>query len=151
MIQIAQALLFDRDGKLLIYLRDDKPSIPFPNHWDLIGGHVEAGETPEQALCREVREEIGFTLTAWQLFRRYDCLAGDVYPNRKFIYHARIDAWPGELTLGEGQRLTSIAAAQRQHACEPAAAAAGQGPRARPRPSRMWTAPARPSGRRRPG
>lgn len=32
MIQIAQALLFDRDGKLLIYLRDDKPSIPFPNY-----------------------------------------------------------------------------------------------------------------------
>ena len=43
MIEIAQALLFDRDGKLLIYLRDDKPTIPFPNHWDLFGGHVEVG------------------------------------------------------------------------------------------------------------
>lgn len=112
MIEIAQALLFDRDGKLLIYLRDDKPSIPFPNHWDLIGGHVEAGETPEEALCREVREEIGFTPTAWQLFRRYDCLTGDVYPNRKFIYHAQIDAVPAELTLYEGQRLISIAVSQ---------------------------------------
>ncbi len=112
MIEIAQALLFDRHGKLLIYLRDDKPSIPFPNHWDLIGGHVEVGETPEEALCREVREEIGFTLTAWRLFRRYDCLTGDVYPNRKFIYHARIDAAVADLALYEGQRLTSIGAAQ---------------------------------------
>ena len=114
MIEIAQALLFDRDGKLLIYLRDDKPSIPFPNHWDLIGGHVEVGETPEEALCREVREEIGFTLIAWRLFRRYECLTGDVYPNRKFIYHARIDVAPADLTLHEGQRLASIAAVERR-------------------------------------
>ncbi|MGZ8454255.1 MAG: NUDIX domain-containing protein, partial [Candidatus Binatia bacterium] len=59
MIEIAQVLLFDRDGKLLIYLRDDNPTIPFPNHWDLFGGHVEVGETPERALCRELQEEIG--------------------------------------------------------------------------------------------
>ena len=112
MIEIAQALLFDRDGKLLIYLRDDKPSIPFPNHWDLIGGHVEAGETPEEALCREVREEIGVRLDAWRLFRRYECLVGDVYPNTKFIYHAQLDVAPADLTLYEGQRLTSIAPSQ---------------------------------------
>lgn len=113
MIQIAQALLFDRDGKLLIYLRDDKPTLPFPNHWDLFGGHVEAGETPEQALCRELQEEIGVTLEAWRLFRRYECLTGDVYPNHKFIYYAGIDRPAAELTLYEGQRLAGIAAAER--------------------------------------
>jgi len=112
MIEIAQALLFDRDGKLLIYLRDDKPSIPFPNHWDLIGGHVEAGETPEEALCREVHEEIDVRLDAWRLFRRYECLVGDVYPNTKFIYYAQLDVAPADLTLHEGQRLTSIAPSQ---------------------------------------
>ena len=113
MIEIAQAMLFDRDGKLLIYLRDDKPTIPFPNHWDLLGGHVEAGETPEQALCRELREEIGVTLEAWRLFRRYECLTGDVYPNSKFIYCAEIDRGAADLTLYEGQRLAGIAAAER--------------------------------------
>jgi 8-oxo-dGTP pyrophosphatase MutT (NUDIX family) len=50
MKRIAQVLLFDRDRKLLIYLRDDKPDIPFPNHWDFFGGHVEEGETPEERL-----------------------------------------------------------------------------------------------------
>ena len=113
MIEIAQALLFDRDCKLLIYLRDDNPKIPFPNHWDLFGGHVEAGETPEQALCRELQEEIGVKLDAWRLFRRYECLSGDAYPNHKFIYQAQIDYRAADLTLYEGQRLAGIAAAER--------------------------------------
>lgn len=113
MQRIAQALIFDRDGKLLVYLRDDKPDIPFPNHWDFFGGHVEDGETPEQALEREVKEEIGVHLTGWKFFRRYDCLEGDAYPNIKFIYYGRIETLPSELTLYEGQRLASIGLADR--------------------------------------
>ena len=110
MKQIAQILLFDRDNRLIIYLRDNKPEIPFPNHWDLIGGHVEEGETPEQALAREVREEIGIDLRQWQFFRRYDCFSGDAYPNIKFIYHGRTESRAAELPLYEGQRLAAIEA-----------------------------------------
>jgi len=108
-IEIAQALLFDRNHRLLLYLRDDKPEIPFPNRWDFFGGHVEPGETAEQALVREVREELGVQLHSWQLFRIYECTSGDAYPNTKFIYRAQIDKTAGELTLYEGQRLASIA------------------------------------------
>ena len=68
-IQIAQALLFDRNNRLLIYLRDNKPEIPFPNQWDFFGGHVEEGETPEQALVREIKEELGVELPSWEFFR----------------------------------------------------------------------------------
>ena len=68
MKQIAQVLLFDRDNRLLIYLRDNKPEIPFPNHWDFFGGHVEVGETPEQALVREVKEELGIEFTGVGIF-----------------------------------------------------------------------------------
>jgi len=100
-IQIAQALLFDREDRLLIYLRDNKPEIPFPNRWDFFGGHVEPGETAEQALVREVREELGVQLHSWQLFRIYECTSGDAYPNTKFIYRAQIDKTAGELTLYE--------------------------------------------------
>ena len=113
MKQIAQILLFDRNHRLIIYLRDDKPEIPFPNHWDLIGGHVEEGETPEQALVRETKEEIGLELKQWCFFRRYECPAGDAYPNIKFIYHAGIDCLAAELPLFEGQRLIGIAPQER--------------------------------------
>ena len=113
MKQIAMALLFDRHCRLLVYLRDDKPYIPFPNHWDFIGGHVEEGETPEEALVREVKEEIGVDLRQWALFKRYVCTEGDAYPNIKYLYWAKIDKIAEELTLHEGQRLTAIAAEQR--------------------------------------
>jgi 8-oxo-dGTP diphosphatase len=113
MKQIAMVLLFDRQCRLLIYLRDDKPDIPFPNHWDFFGGHVEAGETPEEALVREVKEEIAVELKQWVFFRRYVCTEGDAYPNIKYLYWATIDKLAEELTLYEGQRLKAIAAEER--------------------------------------
>ena len=113
MKQIAQVLLFDRHNRLLIYLRDNKPEIPFPNHWDFFGGHVEVGETPEQALVREVMEELGVNLPGWDFFRCYECLSGDAYSNTKYIYRARIDRTAEELTLYEGQRLVGIEANER--------------------------------------
>jgi 8-oxo-dGTP diphosphatase len=114
MKQIAMALLFDRHGRLLVYLRDNKPEIPFPNRWDFFGGHVEDGETPEEALVREVKEEIGVDLRQWAFFKRYVCTEGDAYPNIKYLYWARIDKLAEELTLYEGQRLLSIALEQRR-------------------------------------
>jgi 8-oxo-dGTP diphosphatase len=108
MKEISQVLLFDCNSRLVVYLRDDNPAIPFPNHWDLFGGHLEAAETPEQALVRAVREEVGVELKQWNFFRVYQCTRGDVYPNIKHIYWAQIDQSSAELTLHEGQRLMSI-------------------------------------------
>lgn len=115
MKKIAQVLLFDHRGRLLIYLRDDRPDIPFPNHWDFFGGHVEEGEKPEQALVREVKEELGFDLQQWHFFGEYLCTQGDAYPNVKYLYWGKIDQAAEDLTLYEGQRLLSITPEERKN------------------------------------
>ncbi len=59
MKQTACAILL-RDGRILLGRRTPQRRF-YPDCWDVLGGHLEAGETPEQALIREVQEEAGVT------------------------------------------------------------------------------------------
>ncbi len=102
MKEIAAIILENSKGEFLFYLRDDKPDIPFPAHWDLIGGHVEVGESPEEALVREVKEELDYDLKEYRFFKKYTCLSGDAYPNIKYIYTGPFDLPIEEITLLEG-------------------------------------------------
>ena len=104
MKEIAAIILENDKGELFLALRDNKPGIPFPNHWDLIGGHVEKGETPEEALVREVKEELDIDLMEYTFYKKYECLEGDAYPNIKYIYSGKINIPIDEITLLEGER-----------------------------------------------
>lgn len=42
----------------MFLLRDDKPFIPYPNMIDIIGGHMDPGETPLETTMRELSEEL---------------------------------------------------------------------------------------------
>jgi 8-oxo-dGTP diphosphatase len=104
MKEIAAIILENEKGEFLLYLRDNKPDIPFPDYWDLIGGHVEEGETPEEALVREVREELDIELKEYTFYKKYECLTGDAYENIKYIYYGKIDLPIEKITLLEGVR-----------------------------------------------
>jgi 8-oxo-dGTP diphosphatase len=104
MKEIAAIILENDKGEFLLYLRDSKPGIPFPGYWDLIGGHVEDGETPEEALVREVKEELDINLKEYTFYKKYECLTGDAYENIKYIYYGKINLPIEEVTLLEGVR-----------------------------------------------
>ncbi len=112
MHQVATAILFDSNNKLLIYLRDDKPEIPFPNHWDLFGGQVEEGETPEEALIRELKEELNVDIADYQFYKAFES-NNESKANTKFVFVVRIKQSADELRLYEGQYLKAIELSER--------------------------------------
>jgi mutator protein MutT len=52
-------ILYDEEGKILLQLRTAYKK-RFASHWGLFGGHIDEGETPEDALLREIKEELGY-------------------------------------------------------------------------------------------
>jgi 8-oxo-dGTP diphosphatase len=58
MVQVVAAII-ERQGRLLICQR--KPAQSHSLKWEFPGGKVEPGETPEQALARELQEELDIT------------------------------------------------------------------------------------------
>ena len=105
MKKIVSIILENDKGEILLYLRDNNLNIPFPHHWDLFGGQIEEGETPEEALVREVKEELNYDLKEYKFFKKYDCFKGDAYPNVKYVYIGNIDKPIDEIKLQEGEKL----------------------------------------------
>jgi mutator protein MutT len=93
---IAIAILKQR-GKFLMQLRDDIPGIVHPGKWGFFGGHLEPGETPEEALVRELQEEISYTPLAPKLFKTYQ------ETNLiRHVFYENLTVEPHQLVLGEG-------------------------------------------------
>ena len=78
MVQVVAGII-ERQGRFLICRR--KPEQSHPLKWEFPGGKVEPGETPEQALARELQEELGILGAAGQEITRYQ----HTYPGRDTI------------------------------------------------------------------
>lgn len=96
-------ILENKEGEILLLLRDNKSAIGYPNHWTLIGGKVEDGETPEIAVHRELEEETGLK-TDLAFWKRYD-RQHPLFIVDQYIYVGRVDASLESLVLGEGKAL----------------------------------------------
>ncbi len=55
------AVIVDEQGRMVVLVRGEEPG---KGKWDLPGGFVDPGETAEETVCREVREEVGLDVTA---------------------------------------------------------------------------------------
>ena len=85
----------EKEGKYLMLHRVKKHHDINAGKWIGVGGHVENGETPEECLLREVKEETGLTLTAYRLRGLVTFLSDACEPELMCVFTA--DAFDGEL------------------------------------------------------
>ncbi len=107
------ALLVLDDGRYLMQLRDEKAMIFYPGHWGLFGGAVDPGETPEEALLRELAEELALRPEQVEFFTRFDfdLTALGQKPVFRLIYQVPITAAEAaDVVLGEGAAVAAFTA-----------------------------------------
>ncbi|WP_024347117.1 NUDIX hydrolase [Lacrimispora indolis] len=86
----------EREGRYLMLHRIKKKGDMNQDKWLGVGGHLEEGESPEECLLREVKEETGLSLRSYRL-RGIITFVSDKYPDEyMFLYTA--DAYEGALT-----------------------------------------------------
>jgi 8-oxo-dGTP diphosphatase len=96
----AMALIVNPNG-VVLHLRDDKPAIPHPGRWSLFGGAVETGETPDQTVIRELREELQLDSVRIRALWQAIDHAGDL--RHLTIYEAITSVPASHMVLREGQ------------------------------------------------
>jgi len=106
-MQSTGAILVNPRGQILLQQRDDKPGLLFAGYWTTLGGAIEAGETPDQAIRRELLEEIELepAVKLWKVYDHSHTLRGVWVTVEQYLYVGRIEQEISEITLNEGQAL----------------------------------------------
>ena len=95
------SILFVNDQRqILLFLRDDIPQIPYPNMWDVPGGHVEDHETPEECIHREMKEEMDLDLDEFHSFS-----VTEFMDRTEYVFWKKANLEIAETALTEGQCL----------------------------------------------
>ncbi len=100
-VDVAVGVLIDGQGRFLLTSRP--AGKVYAGYWEFPGGKVETGETVEQALKRELHEELGITIgaaTPWQV-ELMD------YPHAQVRLHfCKVFAWHGDFEMRERQAMS---------------------------------------------
>ncbi len=95
-MKITSSAILIRNNKILAYKRSENKKC-YAGFWDVTGGHVEEKETPEDALKREVKEELGIDVIEFKFF---DAMKNVIDPTSKEIYNHYyfiVTSWKGEI------------------------------------------------------
>ena len=106
-VLVAAVALVDVDGRILIAQRPAGKSMA--GLWEFPGGKVEPGETPEECLIRELKEELDITV-------KVECLAPLTFASHRYPdFHLLMPLWvcrrwTGTISAQEGQSLKWVSA-----------------------------------------
>ena len=99
-MDVAVGVLIDAQGRFLLTSRPDGKV--YAGYWEFPGGKLEPGETVEQALRRELHEEIDITIGAAQAWK----VELVDYPHARVRLHfCKVFDWSGEFEMREGQAM----------------------------------------------
>lgn len=99
-LHVAAGILFDSSGRVLVAKRD--PRAHQGGLWEFPGGKIEDGESPRDALVRELREEIGIEATEMAPFMRVPYQYTERFVLLDFWHVTR---WSGQASGREGQQI----------------------------------------------
>lgn len=98
--EVAVGVLVRSDGALLLSTRPAGKA--YAGYWEFPGGKIEAGESVEQALRRELIEELGVTIGPAQPWK----VTEHDYPHALVRLHwCKVYDWSGEFEMREGQQM----------------------------------------------
>ena len=104
-ILVSAVALIDVDGRVLLAQRPEGKSLA--GLWEFPGGKVEPGETPEQALIRELQEELG--INTWASCLAPLTFASHAYPEFHLLMPLfACRKWEGIVQPREGQQLAWV-------------------------------------------
>lgn len=93
-------IFINNKNEILLLLRDNIPSIPYPNKWDLPGGQVEENESPAECIIREMKEELNILLDD------FDPFSAEEFNDRiEYTFWKKVNFDIGQVKLNEGQMI----------------------------------------------
>ena len=99
-ISVVAGILIDKNKRLLLSQRQSFKT--FPLQWEFPGGKIVAGESPEMALIRELKEELNINAKQLKFFLKIE----HYYDQLKvLIDFFLVNSWEGRLIANEGQAL----------------------------------------------
>lgn len=97
-LQISVGIIRNAEGE--IYITQRAADAHMAHKWEFPGGKIEAQESPEQAVIRELQEEVGITATSLHQFDKLEYQ----FPDRHItLWFWLVDGWEGEPWGKEGQ------------------------------------------------